>query len=432
MMSNIDRLKRFVIEQKCIPWSISHRLELLMERKLYFSSPFLYHLLRYGRLRSICSPLTSAPGHHFFGYYEKTPWSESGNLVLTHQAAFNDRPPTADDRVKIGYIDTSKPAVFNELAESKAWNWQQGCMLQWDPKFPNERIYYNDRRNSVFTAVRHSIKDGEDAVFDRPVYAISPNGDVAFSLNFSRLQTWRPGYGYPGVPDPVATIGHPDDDGIFTIDLNTGRSELIVSLDQLANTDALPGMRDTTHWINHIQVSPNGSRIAFFHIWQDSEHEWKVRFYSCRTDGSDLKCILDTGDVSHYDWQDERHILVWAKAPNGPGTHFLLCDIESGSCEIFAGERLKEDGHCSYSPDRRWILNDTYPDQHDMRTLMLVRRSDTKVIELERFYSPKDKWWGEIRCDLHPRWNRDGTQVCVDSVHSGSRQMYLIDLEGII
>jgi len=431
-MPNIDRLKRFVIDQKCIPWSISHRFEQLLERKLYFKSPFLYHMIKYGRLKSICTPLSTAPHHHFFGYYEKTPWSASGQLILAHQAPFNDRAPKTDDRVKIGYFHTSQPDTFNELAESRAWNWQQGSMLQWDPKAPNDRIYYNDCRNGVYTAVRHSIKNGEERFFERPIYALSPDGSSAFSLNFSRLQTWRPGYGYAGVPDPVATAGQPDDDGIFQMDLDTGESKLIISLDQLANTNTSPGMRNTTHWINHIQVSPKGTRIAFFHIWQDSKQEWKVRFYCCRPDGSELKCILDTGDVSHYDWQDEKKILVWAKAPGDCGTHFLWCNVESDETEIFAQTKLREDGHCSFSPNREWILNDTYPDQFDMRSLMLVRKSDAKIIDLGRFYSPKEKWWGEIRCDLHPRWNHDGTAVCIDSVHTGSRQMYIIDLKGLI
>ncbi|TMG83045.1 MAG: hypothetical protein E6H78_13340, partial [Betaproteobacteria bacterium] len=76
----------------------------------------------------------------------------------------------------------------------------------------------------------------------------------------------------------------------------------------------------------------------------------------------------------------------------------------------------------------KWVLNDTYPDGYDMRTLMLFRWADGERIDLARLHSPKSRWWGEIRCDLHPRWSRDGTKVCIDSVHTGERQMHVVEL----
>ncbi len=423
--TGIKRLKKFV------PYSISNRYEQWLEQNIHFNSPALYTLLKYGRLKNIVRPLTKAPGHHFFGYYEKTPWNQSETKVLAHQASFNNRPPTGEDSLQIGYVSTSNlPGDFEQVAETKSWNWQQGAMLQWFPTEPENQIIYNDCRDGQFFAVKLNLTSQNETLYERPVYAITPDGQYIFSLNFSRLFDKRPGYGYAGVTDPFAQQQHSDKDGIFRLDTRSGKSELIISLDQLAKTNPQPSMKGNYHWINHIQISPGGSRIAFFHIWQTSDTAWDVRFYTSKIDGTNLKCILDTGDVSHYDWKDEKTILVWAKHPDG-STHFLICDIDNKSIGIFGEKELVVDGHCSFSPDRKWVLNDTYPDQHSLRTLMLVRISDQKRIDLQRFYSPKEKWWGEIRCDLHPRWNRNGSKICIDSVHTGERQMHLINLEGI-
>jgi hypothetical protein len=38
----------------------------------------------------------------------------------------------------------------------------------------------------------------------------------------------------------------------------------------------------------------------------------------------------------------------------------------------------------------------------------------------------------EIRCDLNPRWNRDGATVSIDSVRENERPMYATDVSGIV
>ena len=83
-------------------------------------------------------------------------------------------------------------------------------------------------------------------------------------------------------------------------------------------------------------------------------------------------------------------------------------------------------------------MTDTYPQADSKRTLILYRPEDNARVDIGRFYSPPEIA-GEIRCDLHPRWNRDGTQVrrdgaqvCFDSVHEGGRQMYVVDVRPVL
>lgn len=415
-----------LLRASILPWRLRHGLELWVETRCRTQLPSFYRWLHFGTSRSRLQPVTQGPRHHFFGYYDKSPWNASQTLMLAHEADFNDRAPDPDDQLRIGIVHLAENR-FESLGESRAWNWQQGAMLSWHPADPERLLVHNDRRDGSLVAVIRDISGKEQRTYDRPIYTLSPDGKTAWSLNFARLATHRPGYGYAGVTDPWAEIAHPVDDGIHAIDLGTGTSKLIVTLDQLAGINPTPAMTGQHHWLNHIQASPGGTRIAFFHLWREGAKGWGVRLYVSRPDGNDLFCSLDTGRISHYDWLDEDHLLVWARRKDGD-ERFLLVDVRDASYQVYGEGVLTEDGHDTFSPDRRWVLNDTYPDRHDMRTLMLVSWPEGKRIDIARAYSPKSKWWGEIRCDLHPRWSRDGRQVCIDSVHEGTRQMYAIDV----
>jgi hypothetical protein len=415
-----------LIRSTIIPWRLRNCLETWIESQCYVHYPALYRWLHFRNPSQLVQAVTRGPKHHFFGYYDKCPWNASGRYLLAHESNFNDRPPSSNDSVVIGIIDQLDGNRFLPLAETLAWNWQQGAMLQWHPADLEHLWVHNDRRNGKFIGVVRDLNGSEMRFYERPIYALSPDGKTAFSLNFARLAYHRPGYGYAGGDDPFANEYAPEQDGIWQIDLNTGKSKLIVSIAQLASLNPKPSMQAAWHYINHIQPSRKGKRIAFFHVWHRNERQWEVRLYTCKPNGEDLRCLLDTGFVSHYDWRDDDTILVWSNRPGSP-PRFLLIN-HTGSQRAFAEASLTEDGHCSFSPDGQWVLNDTYPDSYQKRTLMLIHFITEKRIDIARLSSPKSRWWGEIRCDLHPRWNRRGNIVCIDSVHEGSRQMYTIDV----
>lgn len=91
-------------------------------------------------------------------------------------------------------------------------------------------------------------------------------------------------------------------------------------------------------------------------------------------------------------------------------------------------EVMTVNGHCTYLPGNRWILNDPYPDKERMQHPYLYDTKDRRRLPLGHFLSPMP-YQGEWRCDPHPRYRPDGRKVVIDSTHAGNgRQMYLIDI----
>jgi Tol biopolymer transport system component len=88
-------------------------------------------------------------------------------------------------------------------------------------------------------------------------------------------------------------------------------------------------------------------------------------------------------------------------------------------------------GHNTYLPGNRWILNDTYPDKERLQHPYLFDTRTGRRRALGHFLSPRE-YSGEWRCDTHPRFSPNGRMVTIDSPHSGGRQIYLIDISAIV
>ena len=74
---------------------------------------------------------------------------------LAHRVAFVDRIPKVGDFAELGYI-TIKDKVFHKVAETNAWNFQQGALLQW---YDEDNIIYNDFRDNKFCAVIKNVNN---------------------------------------------------------------------------------------------------------------------------------------------------------------------------------------------------------------------------------------------------------------------------------
>jgi hypothetical protein len=421
--------------------------------------------------------LTAGPRHHFFGYYDKRPWNARGTRILAHEVAIYDRPPQSDDEALVGIIDVGDQHRFEPIGRTRAWNFQQGAMLQWlGPDFERHAVF-NRRDDDALVGIVINLETGAERRLDRPIAALSPDGRWALSLNFARLADVRPGYGYAGLTDPWHREPCPIDDGIYLIDVVSGRSRLILSLDQITRHDAPSAPPNVKQWVNALLFNHRSNRFCFVHRWRRTDGGFVSRLLTANRDGTGLYCLSNSGMISHYDWRNANQLLAWARkgttaARTGddalgrlpslgkhrllqrpPGSWLLRLARRSGAVgwtrRHVLGDRfilftdqtrvtenvglgvLVEDGHCSYSPDGRWVLMDTYPHEDNQRTLLVYDTRQSKVHVVGRFYSDP-RLVDQLRCDLHARWSGDGRSVCFDSTHDGSRQIYSVDVTPIV
>jgi hypothetical protein len=397
--------------------------------------------------------ITRGPKFHWRGYYDKNLFDASDRYVLANEVDFEGRTPEASDKLTVGMVDLQKNDEWIELGNTTAWNWQQGCMLQWIPGeeyLENQHILWNDREDGQFVcrilelASRRVVR-----TLPMPIYCVEPNGQWGLSVDFRRLNECRPGYGYAGIPDPYASNPAPEKTGIWRVDLKTGESQLLLSYAQIAAMEYASDIElkydpsKSKHWFNHLLVAPGGKRFLFLHRWRElppnasretlSKTGFSTRMWTVNADGTSPYVVDPYGKTSHFVWRDENSICAWAWHPSHR-ERFYLYEDQSDKVTGVGVDLMLQNGHNTYLPNTNndWILNDTYPDKGRIQHPYLYQVSTNRRVPLAGLLSP-DRYQGEFRCDNHPSASRSGRQVIVDSTHDGKgRQVYLIDVSSIV
>ncbi len=383
--------------------------------------------------------ITRGQKFHWFGYYDKLQFSADNRFVLGNEVEFEGRSPNGEDRIRVGMVDLNDNDRWIELGSTRAWNWQQGCMLQWLPGSTGE-VIWNDREGDRFVSRILQVKTGKLRTLPNPIYTISPDGKTAIAPDFRRLNDCRPGYGYAGLEDSNRNINAPKNAGIWRMEMKGGRQKLLFSFADAMKVpftgreDAafLPGAK---HWFNHLLFNTDGARFFFLHRWRNPGQpitKFQTRAFTCNRDGKDWFCIDPHGGTSHFIWRDADHIMAWAWHPSH-GEKFYLYKDRTAEVTLVGPKEMNQNGHNTYLPgtNEEWVLNDTYPDGQRNQHPYLYHLPSKRKVSLGHFRTPPE-YTGEWRCDTHPRSSRDGKLVCFDSPHAGGRQMFLIDLKNLI
>jgi hypothetical protein len=366
--------------------------------------------------------VTRGPKFHWFGYYDKFQLDVSGRYLLCMEVDFEHRLPKSNEIVKIGMVDLADGDKWIELGESRAWCWQQGCMLQWRPRSDRE-VVWNDREGDRFVCRVLDIKTGKRRTLPRAIGSLSPDGKLAVCEDFSRIWNFRAGYGYAGIPDKYADQAAPAEIGVWRMDMETGETRMLVSVADLVKIPYPQQRPSDKHYVNHLSWNSDGTRLLMFNRWAGAGQPTRV--FTIDADGRDLR-LLSARKASHWTWRDAEHVLIWAE-----GAYRLYKDDGTGEPK----ETLWQapNGHQTYLPDthNQWLVTDTYPYGAKKEQIVYLFHVPTgRFVLLGRFPST---YGGEWRCDSHPRVSRDGRLVIIDSPHGGDgRQQHIIYISPIV
>lgn len=375
--------------------------------------------------------LTRAPLHHFFGYYGVNAWDPTLRHHLALETTFHEHRPTSSDRATVGLVE-AETGAFRPFAQTPAFNLQQGSMMHWIDAGHGAEFTYNDWTGERLVSQAVDPLTGRSRTLGAAIAAVSPAAPEGIGLNFVRMGKCRAVVGYDLAPAAGVGEWYPQDDGLWHIDLHSGAAEVLLSVADVIRARPDPETQAGPAWFNHVYYNPSGTRFVFLCRIKRPER-WYDSLWTVGADGSDLRCLLPyTVRTSHFMWADDER-LICSTDVLGRMQFVWLVDRPGAPIVPAAEGVMPSNGHACFSPDRRWLVSDAFHTRGGARVgeLMLMRLADAHKVVLGEFVHDA-RFVDDVRCDLHPRWRPDGRAVTFDSVHEGTRQIYIADVADLV
>ncbi|MCC6487645.1 MAG: hypothetical protein IT364_09110 [Candidatus Hydrogenedentes bacterium] len=383
--------------------------------------------------------ITQGPLHHFYGYIGhvgNTPWDGTGQFMVVLRTHFQDRMPEANESADLVLLDAHDGWRAERLDETRAWNFQQGSMLYWDPEAPDRRFFFNDRdpaTNGIF-CVLYDIKERKrirEYRFDEsPIgnSGVSQRGGFFLALNYGRLARLRPVTGYPGAWDWTAGEVHPEKDGIWKVDVATGGRDLLISYRKLAEAlrPRRPDIDAYPLFINHTLCNREATSIFAFMRggWEGDPRPNRIDVpFTINLETKELK-FLPAHIGGHPEWApgnllvgsvDGRQVLFDPLAGAVAGT--------IGTPESIP----RPGGDVALSPDGKWLINGRHSAAKSCYSVVGLETGEwfaTPCLDIGTYKE------GELRIDPAPCWNRDGSAFASPGLApDGTRQTFVFQID---
>ena len=406
-----------------------------------FMSTFFQVQAQDSKLSLEMEQITFGEKHHFFGYIGQCrtiPWNENGRYILGLEIDRIDRMPEPEEGAKIFIVDTKHDHKMIYLDETHAWNPQQGTMFYWNPNKPKTQFFFNDRdveTGEVYT-VLYDVKKKKRIKEYRFEDTHIGNGGVAWDgsffmgINYGRLARLRLVTGYPKSLDWSKDELAPTNDGIFKVNIKTGKQELLVSYRQMeeAIVKEFGPFKNTGLFINHTLLNREANRLYFFarEGWVKEGNKTNVAF-SVHLDGSNLK-VHRQHIGGHPEWA-EGSVLIGKEKKNQ-----IYYDVDASKVIGQLGTRNEfpnPEGDVSLSLDGNWFVNGykrQSKENGNKNFYAVYRRSDGAFVRSEGI--DKGDYLGDIRIDPAPRWNRTNDAILVPGISENkTRQMFVIQIK---
>ena len=117
---------------------------------------------------------------------------------------------------------------------------------------------------------------------------------------------------------------------------------------------------------------------------------------------------------------DDAAICFLKVVRQSPG--YFLINTKLGHLKRINNKGLEKLGDGHPTAITRKLITDTYPGRDRFQHLVCFDLESGRTDLLGSFYSPI-QYFGEGRCDLHPRISTNKKRIYFDSVHSGQRQL---------